>query len=50
MKTHNGHREIYEDDEYLTRFIKGNLRLQSWIASIAPIAPIVKLAIWKLQM
>jgi len=29
MKTHNGHREIYEDDEYLTRFIKGNLRLQS---------------------
>ena len=29
MKTHNGHREIYEDDEYLTRFIKGNLRLQT---------------------
>jgi hypothetical protein len=29
MKTHNGHCEIYEDDEYLTRFIKGNLRLQS---------------------
>jgi hypothetical protein len=29
MKTHNGHCEIYEDDEYLTRFIKGNLRLQT---------------------
>lgn len=29
MKTHNGHCEIYEDDEYLTRFIKGNLGLQT---------------------
>jgi hypothetical protein len=28
MKKHNGHREIYEDDEYLTQFIKNNLRLQ----------------------
>uniref|UniRef100_A0A6C0I6I8 Uncharacterized protein n=1 Tax=viral metagenome TaxID=1070528 RepID=A0A6C0I6I8_9ZZZZ len=28
MKKHNGHREIYEDDEYLTQFIKSNLRLQ----------------------
>ena len=28
MKKHNGHCEIYEDDEYLTRFIKNNLRLQ----------------------
>lgn len=28
VKTHNGRREIYEDDEYLTKFIKGNLRLQ----------------------
>ena len=34
MKKHNGHREIYEDDEYLTQFIKSNLRLRSrhnWI-------------------
>ena len=29
MKTHNGRCEIYEDDEYLSQFIKGNLRLQS---------------------
>lgn len=28
VKKHNGHREIYEDDEYLTQFIKSNLRLQ----------------------
>ena len=28
MKKHNGHCEIYEDDEYLTQFIKNNLRLQ----------------------
>lgn len=28
VKTHNGRREMYEDDEYLTKFIKGNLRLQ----------------------
>ena len=28
VKKHNGHCEIYEDDEYLTQFIKNNLRLQ----------------------
>ena len=30
IKKHNGKCEIYEDDEYLTKFIKSNLQLQSW--------------------
>jgi hypothetical protein len=37
VKKHNGHREIYEDDEYLTQFIKNNLRLQwqrHWIEAL----------------
>ena len=29
MKKHNGRCEIYEDDEYLTQFIKSNLQLES---------------------
>lgn len=29
IKKHNGQCEIYEDDEYLTKFIKNNLQLQS---------------------
>jgi hypothetical protein len=54
MKTHNGRCEIYEDDEYLSQFIKGNLRLQSWLASCVGVDgfahQLFKLAIWKLQM
>ena len=28
IKKHHGRREIYEDDEYLTHFIKANLSLE----------------------
>lgn len=30
MKRHNGECTVYEDDEYLTRFIKANLRMETW--------------------
>lgn len=30
MKRHNGECTVYEDDEYLTRFIKANLRIETW--------------------
>ncbi len=30
MKRHNGECTVYEDDEYLTRFIKNNLRMETW--------------------
>jgi hypothetical protein len=29
MKRHNGECTVYEDDEYLTRFIKNNLRMET---------------------